>query len=76
VACRGAAVSLAYSALDGRRFGRLFARDPFLQKLAVASLLRSDSGWRRVILEKPFGHDKASARALDRECLRVIDEAH
>ena len=30
--------------------------------------------WRRVIIEKPFGHDLASARALDAEVERVFDE--
>ena len=34
------------------------------QKLADASLLHSDHGWRRIIIEKPFGYDEASARAL------------
>jgi glucose-6-phosphate 1-dehydrogenase len=44
------------------------------QKLAEASLLHSDHGWRRLIIEKPFGYDEASARALDRRLLRLIDE--
>lgn len=30
---------------------------------------RSDQGWRRVIVEKPFGHDLPSAIALNRELL-------
>jgi glucose-6-phosphate 1-dehydrogenase len=46
------------------------------QKLADASLLHSDHGWRRLIIEKPFGYDEASARALDRHLLRLIDEEH
>ena len=44
------------------------------QKLADASLLHSDHGWRRLIIEKPFGYDEASARALDRQLLSLIDE--
>jgi glucose-6-phosphate 1-dehydrogenase len=44
------------------------------QKLADASLLHSDHGWRRLIIEKPFGYDEASARALDRQLLKLIDE--
>jgi glucose-6-phosphate 1-dehydrogenase len=32
------------------------------QKLANASLLHSKHGWRRMIIEKPFGYDQASAR--------------
>jgi hypothetical protein len=44
-------------------------------KLAAASLLKSDSGgWRRLIIEKPFGRDAASARALDRQLLKVVSE--
>jgi glucose-6-phosphate 1-dehydrogenase len=46
------------------------------QKLADASLLHSDHGWRRMIIEKPFGYDEASARALDCQLLRLIDEEH
>ena len=44
------------------------------QQLADASLLQSAHGWRRMILEKPFGHDAASARALDRQLLTVVGE--
>jgi glucose-6-phosphate 1-dehydrogenase len=44
------------------------------QKLADASLLHSDHGWRRLIIEKPFGSDEASARALDRQLLGLIAE--
>jgi glucose-6-phosphate 1-dehydrogenase len=46
------------------------------QKLADASLLHSDHGWRRMVIEKPFGYDETSARALDRQLLRLIDEEH
>jgi len=45
-------------------------------KLADASLLHSAHGWRRLIIEQPFGYDAASARALDRQLLRLIDEDH
>jgi len=44
------------------------------QKLADASLLHSDRGWRRLIIEKPFGYDAASARELDRQLLRLMEE--
>src|SRR5919106_4542020 len=46
------------------------------RKLADASLLHSEHGWRRIIIEKPFGYDEASARALDRQLLSLIDEDH
>jgi len=45
-----------------------------VHKLAAVSLLQSQSGWRRIIIEKPFGHDEASARALDCELLKVVSE--
>jgi glucose-6-phosphate 1-dehydrogenase len=44
------------------------------RKLAAASLLASDDGWRRIIIEKPFGYDEPSARALDRQLLEVVEE--
>lgn len=43
-------------------------------KLSAASLLSSDRGWRRLVIEKPFGHDEESARALDRRLLSVLRE--
>jgi glucose-6-phosphate 1-dehydrogenase len=35
--------------------------------LATAGMVTEDEGWRRVIVEKPFGYDLASARALNAE---------
>jgi glucose-6-phosphate 1-dehydrogenase len=43
-------------------------------QLAAASLLQSHNGWRRLLIEKPFGYDEASARALDRQLLQVVGE--
>ncbi len=43
---------------------------PIVEQLAAADLL-ADS---RVLIEKPFGHDLASARELDRRLRRVLDE--
>ncbi len=46
-----------------------------VQQLGAADLVRQDDKtWRRVIIEKPFGHDLESARALNREISRVLDE--
>jgi len=42
--------------------------------LAGAGLTRQDAGWRRVVVEKPFGHDLESARALNRELTGVLAE--
>jgi glucose-6-phosphate 1-dehydrogenase len=38
-------------------------------QLARAGLNRREHGWARLIVEKPFGHDLASATALSRELL-------
>jgi len=36
--------------------------------ISAAGLAREEDGfWRRVIIEKPFGHDLASAKALNAE---------
>ncbi len=35
----------------------------------------ADGPWTRVVIEKPFGRDLQSARALNREISRVLDEA-
>ena len=46
-----------------------------VQQLAKAGLTAQDSGrWRRVVIEKPFGHDLDSAKALNREIKSVLQE--
>jgi glucose-6-phosphate 1-dehydrogenase len=35
---------------------------------------KHDGGWRRIIIEKPFGRDLESAKKLNREMLRVFRE--
>jgi len=43
--------------------------------LAAAGLMTECNGqWRRVVIEKPFGHDLASAIALNEEILRSLKE--
>jgi len=43
--------------------------------LGAAGLLREEAGrWRRLVIEKPFGRDLESARALNREILSVARE--
>lgn len=44
------------------------------QQLARVGLDQEESGWRRVIIEKPFGHDLASARQLDATVSQVFRE--
>jgi glucose-6-phosphate 1-dehydrogenase len=47
---------------------------PVAQALAKVGLLKETDGFRRVIVEKPFGHDLKSARALNKTLLGVMDE--
>jgi glucose-6-phosphate 1-dehydrogenase len=48
---------------------------PIVEQLAAAGLMEEKNGhWRRVIIEKPFGHDLESARALNKQLLLVADE--
>jgi glucose-6-phosphate 1-dehydrogenase len=45
-------------------------------RLGKTGLAREQNGaWRRIIIEKPFGIDLASAQALNRELLTVVDES-
>ncbi len=37
--------------------------------------LQKGNGWRRIIIEKPFGHDLSSARKLNEEIHKVFDES-
>ena len=48
---------------------------PVVEQLAAAGLTREeDQHWRRVIIEKPFGHDLQSARELDARLAKVLSE--
>jgi len=48
---------------------------PIVEKLAAAGLVEQSNGcWRRVIIEKPFGHDLESARSLNQQLLKVAGE--
>ena len=48
---------------------------PIARELGRTGLLKEDgSAWRRLVVEKPFGTDLASARALNSELLRIVDE--
>jgi len=46
---------------------------PAARKIGAAGL-GNGSGWRRLIVEKPFGHDLASARELSGELQKVFPE--
>ncbi len=43
--------------------------------LGAAHLHSRETGWSRIVIEKPFGHDLASARALNDEVMRVFEES-
>ncbi|MEA2558605.1 MAG: glucose-6-phosphate 1-dehydrogenase [Acidobacteriota bacterium] len=46
-----------------------------VQELGERGLVEERDGkWRRVVIEKPFGHDLESARALNRDIMKVLDE--
>jgi glucose-6-phosphate 1-dehydrogenase len=44
------------------------------ENLAGVGLLEENQHWRRVVIEKPFGHDLDTARALNSQLLKVADE--
>jgi len=46
-----------------------------VEQLGRAGLHCSDRGWRRIIIEKPFGHDLESARRLNAQVHAVFGEA-
>jgi len=65
----GAGNLFHYLAVAPKFFGTI------VEQLDAAGLAReTDSRWCRVIIEKPFGHDLESARALTAEIGRVLDE--
>ncbi len=48
----------------------------YIYRLGEAGLIREDEGkWRRVIIEKPFGHDLDSARKLNRGIREILAES-
>jgi glucose-6-phosphate 1-dehydrogenase len=49
---------------------------PISKQLARAGLLKqANTHWRRIIIEKPFGHDLASARDLNRQVSTCLGES-
>jgi glucose-6-phosphate 1-dehydrogenase len=61
--------ALFYLATPPNLFG------PIVTRLGQAGLTREGEGWRRVIIEKPFGTDLKSAQALNRDVLSVLNES-
>ncbi|HVU07622.1 MAG TPA: glucose-6-phosphate dehydrogenase [Verrucomicrobiae bacterium] len=63
---------LFYLATQPSQFGIV------IEQLHNAKLLHKESnehGWQRLVIEKPFGHDLASARALNAELTRFTHES-
>jgi glucose-6-phosphate 1-dehydrogenase len=59
-----------YLAVSGRFFGTI------IDELGKAKLSDEQEGsWRRVVIEKPFGQDLATARALNSRILNVLRES-
>jgi glucose-6-phosphate 1-dehydrogenase len=50
------------------------AAPAIIQGLADAGLNREDRGWSRIVIEKPFGRDLASAQALNAKVAEAFDE--
>ena len=46
-----------------------------IQNLGASGLAAEDTGWRRVVIEKPFGSDLRSAQALNRVVHEVFNES-
>lgn len=46
----------------------------FIDKLGVTGLLNEKNGWRRVVIEKPFGYDLLSAQTLQASLHKHLSE--
>ncbi len=46
-----------------------------IANLGAAHIVHEENGWRRVVIEKPFGHDLASARQLNQAVHHVFAES-
>ncbi len=61
---------LFYLAISPSQFGDV------VERVHRSGLLKKDGpGWQRLVVEKPFGHDLASAQALNQELTRYAHES-
>ena len=61
---------LFYLAISPSQFGEV------VEQVHKSGLLKKDGpGWQRLVVEKPFGHDLASAQTLNRELTRYAHES-
>lgn len=49
--------------------------EPIVTNLGANGMAEQDGGWRRIIIEKPFGRDLASAKALNKAVHNVFEES-
>jgi glucose-6-phosphate 1-dehydrogenase len=47
---------------------------PISAQLGRTGMLKENGSWRRLVIEKPFGTDLASAKALNAELLKIAEE--
>ena len=67
--CQGHSQNLAfYMAIRPQDFGTV------IKHLSQHKLLDESKGWRRVVIEKPFGHDLESAQALQASIAEHLQE--
>lgn len=57
-----------YMAIPPADFG------PVIERLSAVGLLKQSTGWRRVVIEKPFGYDLISAQSLQQGISRHLGE--
>ena len=60
--------AMFYCAIPPEWYGKV------TQGLHKANLANEDEGYRRLVIEKPFGHNLASAQALNKELQSVFNE--
>ncbi|MCB0002242.1 MAG: glucose-6-phosphate dehydrogenase [Anaerolineae bacterium] len=65
---RGSASCLFYLATPPSLY------EPIVAQLGAANMAHPEDGWRRIVVEKPFGHDLKSAQRLNQEVHRVFEE--
>lgn len=66
-------------ATEGNRLFYLAVADRFFDVVVTAlgaadMVAEKDGQWRRVVVEKPFGHDLSSAKALNASILKTLQE--
>lgn len=62
---------LFYLAVPPTHYSEIFEQ---LHKEGFAEPCDAENGWTRILVEKPFGHDRASAQALDKQLCSLFKE--